>query len=93
MQIKDKRKAKAKLQATCNSYAERNSSISFCNSRRDQGLRYVGDVNVGTVPQNPPYDTMHRSLAFHYLQKNPNAFRKNGPSTQLINAMSFVEEF
>jgi hypothetical protein len=30
MQIEDKRKAKAKLQAMCNSYAERNSSIRFC---------------------------------------------------------------
>ncbi len=30
MQIEDKRKAKAKLQATYNSYAERNSSIRFC---------------------------------------------------------------
>ncbi len=30
MQIEDKRKAKAKLQATCNSYAERNGSICFC---------------------------------------------------------------
>jgi hypothetical protein len=29
MQIEDKRKAKAKLQATCNSYAERNGSIRF----------------------------------------------------------------
>ncbi len=29
MQIEDKRKAKAKLQAMCNSYAERNSSIRF----------------------------------------------------------------
>jgi hypothetical protein len=31
MQIEDKRKAKAKLQATCNSYAVRNSSIFFAN--------------------------------------------------------------
>jgi hypothetical protein len=31
MPIKDKRKAKAKLQATCSSYAERNSSIRFAN--------------------------------------------------------------
>jgi hypothetical protein len=30
MQIEDKRKAKAKLQATCNFSAERNSSIHFC---------------------------------------------------------------
>ncbi len=30
MQIEDKRKAKAKLQAMCNSYAERNNSICFC---------------------------------------------------------------
>ncbi len=30
MQIEDKRKAKAKLQAMCNSYAEWNSSIHFC---------------------------------------------------------------
>ncbi len=30
MQIEDKRKAKATLQAMCNSYAERNSSIHFC---------------------------------------------------------------
>ena len=30
MQIEDKGKAKAKLQAMCNSYAERNSSICFC---------------------------------------------------------------
>jgi hypothetical protein len=30
MQIEDKRKAKAKLQATFNSYAERNSSICYC---------------------------------------------------------------
>jgi hypothetical protein len=27
---KDKKKAKAKLQATCNSYAERDRSIYFC---------------------------------------------------------------
>jgi hypothetical protein len=38
MQIKDKRKAKSKLQATCNSYAERNSSICFC--------KYLDDVLV-----------------------------------------------
>jgi hypothetical protein len=31
MQIEDKRKAKAKLQARYNSYAERNSSIVFIN--------------------------------------------------------------
>ncbi len=30
MQIEDKRKAKAKLQAMCKFYAERNSSIYFC---------------------------------------------------------------
>jgi hypothetical protein len=30
MQIEDKRKAKAKLEVMCNSYAERNSSICFC---------------------------------------------------------------
>jgi hypothetical protein len=38
MQIEDKRKAKAKLQATCNSFAERNSSIHFAN--------YLDDVQV-----------------------------------------------
>ncbi len=38
MQIEDKRKAKAKLQAMCNSYAERNSSIIFAN--------YLDDVLV-----------------------------------------------
>jgi hypothetical protein len=35
MQIEDRRKAKAKLQATCNSYAERNSSIRFANYSDD----------------------------------------------------------
>ncbi len=30
MQIEDKRKAKAKLQAMCNYYAERKGSIRFC---------------------------------------------------------------
>ncbi len=30
MQIEDERKAKTKLQATCNSYAESNSRIGFC---------------------------------------------------------------
>ncbi len=34
MQIEDKRKATAKLQATYNSYAERNSSIPFCKLLR-----------------------------------------------------------
>ena len=27
--------------------------------------RYVGDLNVGIVHQNLPYDTMHKLLAFH----------------------------
>jgi hypothetical protein len=27
--------------------------------------RYVGDLNVGIVHRNLPYDTMHKSLAFH----------------------------
>jgi hypothetical protein len=40
MQIEDKRKAKAKLQATCNSYAERNSSICFCKLCPSMELRY-----------------------------------------------------
>jgi hypothetical protein len=26
---------------------------------------YAGDVNVGIVHQNLPYDTMHKLLAFH----------------------------
>jgi hypothetical protein len=38
MQIEDKRKAKAKLPATCNSYAERNSRFVFAN--------YLDDVLV-----------------------------------------------
>ncbi len=27
--------------------------------------RHVGDLNVGIVHQNLPYDTMHKLLAFH----------------------------
>ncbi len=40
MQIEDKRKTKAKLQATCNSYAEMNSSIHFVFAN------YLDDVLV-----------------------------------------------
>ncbi len=32
--------------------------------------RYIGDVDVGIVHQNLPYDTMHKSLAF------PSSFKK-----------------
>ncbi len=31
--------------------------------------RYIGDLIIGIVHQNLLYDTMHKSLAFHWLQK------------------------
>ncbi len=59
MQIEDKRKAKAKLQAMCNSYAEKNSSICFANYLVD-GLvwnyamsgfkRGIEKAGMGSVP-------------------------------------------
>jgi hypothetical protein len=76
MQIEDKRKAKAKLQATCNSYAERNSSICFTNyldnvlvwnyamSGFKRGMEMAG---MGLVPA-----CIHvlSSLKFRLLPKN-----------------------
>jgi hypothetical protein len=59
MQIKDKKEAKAKLQALCNSYAERNSSIHFCKllgQCPSMELRYewvkrgIEKMRMGSVP-------------------------------------------
>jgi hypothetical protein len=76
MQIEDKRKAKAKLQATCNSYAERNSSIHFANYLDDvlvwnyamsgfkRGIEKAGMDSI------PAYICVLNSLKFRLLPKN-----------------------
>jgi hypothetical protein len=59
MQIEDKRKAKAKLQATCNSYAERIVVFLFANYLDDALVwnyamsgfkRGIQKVGMGSVP-------------------------------------------
>jgi hypothetical protein len=76
MKKEDKRKAKAKLQAMCNSYAERNSSIFFANYLDDvlvwnyamSGFkRGIEKVGMGSVPA-----CIHvlNSLKFRLLHKN-----------------------
>jgi hypothetical protein len=76
MQIEDKRKAKAKLQAMCISYAERNSSIRFCKllgQCPSIELRYewvkpgIEKVGMDSVPT-----CIHvlKSLKFRLLPKN-----------------------
>ncbi len=76
MQIEDKTKAKAKLQAMCNSYAERNISISFCKLLDDvlvwknamsgfkRGIEKVGICSV------PSCIHVLNSLKFRLLPKN-----------------------
>jgi hypothetical protein len=76
MQIEDKRKAIAKLPATCNSYAERNSSIRFANYLDDvlvwnyamsgfnRGIEKVGMGSITT------YVCDLNSLKFRLLPKN-----------------------
>ncbi len=76
MQIEDKRKAKAKLQAMCNSYAERNSSICFANYLDDilvwnyamSGFkRGIEKAGMGSVPT---CIRVLNSLKFRLLPKN-----------------------
>jgi hypothetical protein len=76
MQIEDKRKAKAKLQATCNSYAERDSSIHFCkllghvlvwNYAISGFKRGIEKVGMGSVPT---CICVLNSLKFRLLPKN-----------------------
>ncbi len=76
MQIEDKRKAKAKLQATCNSYAERNSSIRFCKLLgRCPSMEYAmsgfkrGIVKAG-MGFIPAFIRVLNSLKFRLLPKN-----------------------
>jgi hypothetical protein len=76
MQIEDKRKAQAKLQGTCNSYSERNSSIHFCNyldgvlvwNYAMSGFRRVIEkAGMGSVPA---CICVLSSLKFRLLPKN-----------------------
>jgi hypothetical protein len=76
MQIEDKRKAKAKLQATCNSYAERNSSICFCkllgrcpsmNYAMSGFKRGIEKAGMGSVPA---CISVLNSLKFRLSPKN-----------------------
>jgi hypothetical protein len=70
------KKAKAKLQATCNSYAERNSSICFCKTTWKcpswnyamSGLkRGIEKVGLGSIPT---CICVLNSLKFRLLPKN-----------------------
>jgi hypothetical protein len=76
MQMEDKRKAKAKLQATCNSYAERKVVFVFANYLDDvlvwnynmSGFkRGNAKVGMGSIPA-----CFHvlNSLKFRLLHKN-----------------------
>jgi hypothetical protein len=69
MQIEDKRKAKAKLQATCNSYAERNSSIRFCKligQCPSMELRYGCGARLGGSKSNA-INLISRLFLYHFL--------------------------
>jgi hypothetical protein len=76
MQIEDKRKAKAKLQATCNSYAERNSSIRFCTLLDDVLVwnyamsGFKRGIEKAGMGSDPACILVLNSLKFRLLPKN-----------------------
>ena len=75
MQIKDKRKAIAKLQATCNSHAERNSSICFCKllgqcPSMELLYRGVWERGMAWTAFIPACFHVLNSLKFRLLPKN-----------------------